>query len=367
MTASRYSLTTPPKNLCILRLSALGDITHVLPALRSLQTHWPETQITWVIGKSEYQLVRDIEGVEFIIFDKSRGLVAYKDLYQQIRQRLNGHQFDVLLHMQVAIRASIASMMIPARIRLGFDRARARDLQWLFCNHQIEPESTRQHVLDSFLEFIKYFGLPPVVQWQLPVNVQSRHQVENILHAHTENTQPILVINPCAVAKSKNWRDWTCEGYATAADYAAGQLAMHVVLSGGPSDREREVALRISELCQHKPLNLTGQTSIAEMVALLDIADIVISPDTGPAHIASALGTPVIGLYAATNPLRAGPYSCMDSVINAYPQALQHYRQTTPEQASWGQRVHEDGAMAMIRPDLVLDKLRDVHARLKKK
>jgi len=168
--AQTFSPANPPETLCLLRLSALGDITHVLPTLRTLQKYWPETKITWVIGKTEYQLVKAIDDIHFIIFDKSAGLSAYLELRKQVRQLLGNKKFDVLLHMQLSIRASAASLFIPARVRLGFDKARARDMQSLFCNHQITPRSTRQHVLDSFLEFPRYFGLDPVMDWRLPVS-----------------------------------------------------------------------------------------------------------------------------------------------------------------------------------------------------
>ncbi len=134
-----------------MRLSALGDVSHVLPVLRTLQYHWPETRISWIIGKSEFELVRHITGVEFIIFDKSAGLSGYR----AIRQQLRGESFDLLLHMQVALRASVISLFVKANIKLGFDKARAKDLQSLFCNQQITPDSSRQHVVDSFLEFPK--------------------------------------------------------------------------------------------------------------------------------------------------------------------------------------------------------------------
>lgn len=217
-----------------MRLSALGDITHALPVLRTVQKHWPGTRITWVIGKTEHELVRNIEGVEFIIFDKSRGLSAYADL----RRQLKGQRFDILLHMQVSIRASIASLFIPAKIRLGFDRGRAKDMQWLFTSNRIRPASNRQHVVDSFLEFPKYFGLEPVMQWDLPVSATARDSVCHKLNS----SDKMLVINPCAMAKSRNWRDWTIEGYAAVADYAASRLGMSVVLTGGPTAREKYMA-----------------------------------------------------------------------------------------------------------------------------
>jgi heptosyltransferase I len=357
MTLSR-SITPekPPASICILRLSALGDITHALPVLRTLQKHWPETSITWIIGKTEYELVRDIGGVEFIIFDKSRGLGAYSDL----RRQMKGRRFDILLHMQLSLRASAASLFIPARIKLGFDRERAKDLQWLFSNQKITPASTRQHVVDSFIEFPKHIGLEPVMEWQLPVSREAKASLLQKLSSNAAelNTEgPLLVISPCAMAKSRNWRDWTAEGYASVADYAATELNMAVVISGGPSVREKAITDKILSLCKTNPVDLVGKTSIAELVALLDLASIVIAPDTGPAHVASALGTPVIGLYAATNPQRAAPYNSQQYVVNKYPQALDAYYSLSVDEAPWGKRIQNSECMAMISPDDVTEKL----------
>lgn len=343
------SLSTPPQHVCILRLSALGDVSHVLPTLRTLQHYWPQTQISWIIGKSEYELVKHIDGVEFITFDKSAGLSAYLKLRKQLAHR----RFDILLHMQLALRASAISCLVTAKIKLGFDRERAKDLQWLFCNHRIKPASTRQHVVDSFLEFAKFFGLSPVMRWDLPVDSASMDSLRHKL----VNDKPLLVINACAMAKSRSWRDWTAEGYAAVADYAARKHGLRVVLSGGPSYRECEMAETITALCSEKPLNLVGNTSLGELTALLKLARVVIAPDTGPAHIASAVGTPVIGLYAATNPLRAAPYNSQQLVVNRYPLALEKFYQLSLGDAPWGTRVRNDQAMALISVDDVCAKL----------
>lgn len=351
MTLSQFSPSNPPKNICILRLSALGDITHALPVLRTLQKNWPDTKISWIIGKTEYPLVKDIEGVEFIIFDKSQGLDAYKT----IRKQLKGRHFDILLHLQLSLRASAISYLVPADIKLGFDKERAKDLQWLFSDQKIKPASTRQHVVDSFMEFTNHFRLKPVMEWDLPVSDAARESLKYKLDKNDQ--QKLLVINPCALAKSRNWRDWNIEGYAAVADYASEELGMKVILSGGPSAREQNVAAAIFSLCKEKPTNLVGQTSIAELVALLEIASAVVAPDTGPAHIANALNTPVIGLYAATNPQRAGPYRFQKLVVNHYIQALEKYHSLSIGDAPWGQRVHHEDCMALIKPDEVIKKL----------
>jgi heptosyltransferase I len=353
-TSQTYSRENPPETLCLLRLSALGDITHVLPTLRTLQQHWPKTEITWIIGKSEYQLVKDISDVHFIVFDKSAGFSAFRLLKKQLMVHTGNRAFDVLLHMQLSIRASIASLFIPAKIKLGFDKQRAKDLQTLFCNRQIKPESSRQHVLDSFLEFPRYFGLPVILQWQLPVSGAAVKAIRKKLH----NDKDLFVINPCAVAKAKNWRNWTTDGYATVADIVSERYGMQVVISGGPSELEKDTAEQIISLCRKAaPINLVAQTNIAEMVATLQLASIVLAPDTGPVHIASALGTDTIGLYASTNPDRAGPYNHREYTVNRYPDALLQYHQQTVEQASWGKRIRTAECMKLITVDDVLDKI----------
>src|SRR5262245_66046027 len=117
-----------PATVCILRLSAIGDTCHVLPVVRTLQRVWPNTRFTWVIGRLEAKLLGHIPDIEFIVVDKRSHWSAMRTL----RRALRGRQFDVLMHMQLALRASLLSMSIPARIKLGFDRERARELQWLF-------------------------------------------------------------------------------------------------------------------------------------------------------------------------------------------------------------------------------------------
>jgi heptosyltransferase I len=346
-----YSLDSPPETLCLLRLSALGDITHVLPTLRTLQKHWPHTKISWIIGKSEYPLVKAIEGVNFIVFDKSDGLSSYIQLRKQIKQNLNGQQFDVLMHIQLSLRASIASLFIPAKIKLGFDKKRAKDMQTLFCNQQIKPQSTRQHVLDSFLEFPRHFGLEPVLHWDIPVSKSAIETIKN----HLDSNKKLFVINPCAAAKAKDWRNWSAISYAAIADYVVEKHGMQVLITGGFSSLEKHTATQILSLCKiAKPVNLVADTNIDELVAVLKLADIVLAPDTGPVHIASALHRPTIGLYAATNPQRAGPYNHQSFVANSYPDALLKYNHKTVADAPWGERIKTAECMSLITIDDVI-------------
>lgn len=329
----------PPESLCILRLSAIGDVTHVLPIIRTLQAQWPTTKITWVIGKAEATLVSDIEGVEFIIFDKNDGRHAYGKL----RKALTGRRFDVLLHMQAALRASIASLMIRADIKIGFDKNRARDFQHWFSNARISGEP-RVHVVDTFFQFLQTMGINErIMQWNIPVSKDDITFAQQALKG-----KPTLVINPCTSVRANNWRNWKIERYAEVIDYAAINHDLNIILTGGPAKEERAFGEAIAEQAHTTVNNLIGKSSLKQLQAVLGAAHVVIAPDTGPAHMAAATGVPVIGLYASSNPQRTGPYSSLKWTVNKYPQALQQFNQQDVESAAWGKRVRAADVMDII-------------------
>ena len=337
---------SPPQSLCLLRLSAVGDISHTLPIVRTLQSHWPETQLTWIIGRLEHTLVGDITGIEFIIFDKSKRWRAFRE----IRQQLKGRRFDVLLHMQMSLRASMISTLVNTDIRLGFDRQRAKDMQWLFTNQQIAHRE-REHVIDSFFGFTEALGIDKrVLQWDIPIPAEARQFAAR----HIDENRPTLVVSPCS---SMAYRNWTVEGYARVADYAVEKYGMQVVLTGGPSEIERRYGEGITRLMHRSSVNLIGQTDLKQLLAILEQAQVVIAPDSGPAHLATAVHTPVIGLYACTNPDRARPYLSADYVVDRYSEAVEGKYGKTPEELPWGTRVKEPGTMERITVEDVADKL----------
>jgi heptosyltransferase I len=327
-------------------MSALGDVTHVLPVIRSIQTRWPETQITWIIGKFERRLVSGLEGVEFIEFDKKGGWAAVRSLRMQLRDR----RFDVLLHMQVAARANLLSRFIRAPIRLGWDTARSRDLHHHFVRNHVRSIPF-QHQVQGFLEFPRALGIDvPEPSWQLPVSEEAHEWAETQLG----DTSGTLLISPCS---SHARRNWSADSYARVADYAAGQLGLQVVLSGGPSPLEQDVAATIESQMKDECLNLVGKDTLEQSKALLARASVVLSPDSGPAHIASALGTPVIGLYAATWSKRSGPYNSLDLCVDRFEQAAEKYRGKSASELRWGTRIEEPGVMDLIRPDDVIERI----------
>ncbi|MCG6968241.1 MAG: glycosyltransferase family 9 protein [Gammaproteobacteria bacterium] len=351
--------TNPPNSLCVLRLSAVGDVCHTLPVVRTIQSAWPQTHITWIIGKTEAGLVGDIPGIEFVIFDKSLGWRAYRS----VRRQLKGRRFDALLHMQMSLRSSLINRLVNTDIRLGFDRARAKDLQWLVNNQQI-PAHSRQHVMDSLFGFTEALGITARnLRWDIPVSQQDKDSINALI----PQDKPILVISPCS---SMSYRNWNAQGYAQVADYATQHYAFRVVLSGGTSSQENEMGKNIEKFMTTRPVNLIGKTSLKQLLYVLHNADIIVSPDSGPAHMATAVRTPVIGLYACTNPERARPYFSADYVVNQYPQAVLGKFGKPPEELPWGTRVRESGTMdritaedVMVKLDLLVGELRETSGR----
>ncbi|MGH8161889.1 MAG: glycosyltransferase family 9 protein [Gammaproteobacteria bacterium] len=338
--------STPPETVCVLRLSALGDVCHALPVVNTLRAAWPETQFTWIVGKLEAGLIGDIPGIEFISFDKAAGRPAYRDL----RRRLAGRRFDLLLHMQMSLRASLASRAVRAPIRLGFDRKRTHDWQWLFTNRRI-PYVPREHVMDSFFGFARALGITDKrLDWNIPIPPAADHRARELI----PDDVPALLVSPCANARFRNWRNWPYEGYGPVADYAARELGWRVIVSGGPSEAEAEAARAITAASHADILNLQGRTSLKELLALIARARVVITPDSGPAHMATAVGTPVIGLYATTNPDRAGPYLSQDWRVNRYPDAVQKFLGKSVDEVPWGTRVRNPAAMSLITPEEVI-------------
>jgi heptosyltransferase I len=335
-----------PANVCLLRLSAIGDTCHVIPIIRTLQHVWPATQLTWIIGKTEARLMQLVDGVELITVDKRSGLSGLRNLRKQLRDR----QYDVLLHMQLAIRASVMARTVNAPIKLGFDRARARELQWLFTNEQIAPR-TREHVLDSFFGFLAALGIKErVLRWDIPLPADAISYAENLI----PDSQPTLVISPCS---SHPLRNWAADRYAAVADYAVQKHDMRVILTGGPTALEKEAGAAIGRLVKIPIVNQIGKDTLPQLLALLSRARALIAPDSGPVHMATMVGTPVIGLYAATNPARSGPYLSRQWCVDAYPEAASRFCGKPAEELPWTRKIEVPAVMDLITVPRVTAKL----------
>jgi heptosyltransferase I len=331
----------PPSNVLIVMLSALGDAVHVLPVASALKRSWPETRITWVIQPTPHQLVRDHAAIdEFIVFRRSRGVHAVKS-YRDLRAQFRGRHFDLALNLQVYMKAGLITALAPAEIKLGFDRRRARDLNWLFTSHRIPARETA-HVQDQYFEFLEYLGIDPEpVAWGLEITAEERAKQRAFC-------APLGRCCALAVGTSKPAKNWAPEHYARVIDALETDFGLRCVLVGGPSATEREMAERIVGLSRIKPINALGD-DVRRLLYLLAGSALVISPDTGPLHLARALDRPVIGLYGYTNPKRYGPYRKYTELI------VDGYARYPGEEYPLNAEYREEG-MQRVTVEAVLEK-----------
>lgn len=288
----------PGARVCIVLLTAVGDAVHALPVLNALKRHVPGVHITWVIQPGPAGLVRGHPAVdELVIFERKRGIRGFLDM----RRELAGKRFDLVILLQPYLKAAVIAGFARAPLKLGYDRARARDLSWLPLNRQLPPHPP-QHIQDQYLEFVAALGIPaePLV-WDLGPTDEESARYAALLPAHEGPTLAFVV------GTSKPEKEWPAERYAAVMDALAESHGARSILVGGLSPRETAAAETIGRAAARPPLDLRAW-DLRRVVYLLSRADVLVSPDTGPLHIGVALGTPTVGLMGYTNPKRYGPY-----------------------------------------------------------
>jgi heptosyltransferase I len=299
----------PLRSVCVVMMSAVGDAVHVLPVINALKRQSPRAHITWMLQPGPASMVRGHRSVdEIIVFDRGRGLRAFTD----VRQALAGRDFDLVLNLQVYFKAGIVTSFTRAPIKLGFDRARARDLNWLFTTHRIAPHEP-QHVQDQYFEFLDALGVPhQTVEWDLGPWPDERAAQREFLAGFERPPAAIVV------ATSKPEKDWLPERWAQVADALWHDFGLEPVLVGGRSPRELAAERVIVERASHRPRSTLG-SGLRKLVSILDGSALALSPDTGPLHMAVALNRPVVSLIGYLNPKRVGPYRRFrDLMIDAY-------------------------------------------------
>jgi heptosyltransferase I len=336
------TLRVAMERTAIVMMSAVGDSVHVLPVLTALKRARPQMRVTWVLQPGPASLMRGHPDVDEIIpFHYGTGLSAYTDVRRELARR----EFDLVLALQVSLKAGLVTTFTRAPVKLGFDRARARDLNWLFTTHKIPP-GPRRHVQDQYFEFLEYLGVPHApVTWNLgPWPAERAAQ-----QAFVEKVGGPYAAIVCGTSDSD--RDWLPERWAAVCDALQSQYGLRPVLVGGPSARERETAAAIvAQAKSSAPLVALGEGGLRGLVGILDAAELVLSLDTAPLHMSVALGKPVIALMSQADPKRTGPYGrSMDLVVNAFAEPGD-----PPDEVLWMRRR---GRMPRITVDDVLERV----------
>lgn len=308
----RESLVREPREIALVRMSALGDVIPALPVATALKRAYPEARLTWVIQPLPYRLIYNHAAVdEFLIFRRYRGLSAWRSIVESMGS-LRARRYDLILDLQVAFKAGLVTALMRSPVKVGLDRFRARDLNWLFTTHRVPPRPIG-HFQDEYLEFLEFLGIDPhPVEWGFRFTEEESALQREFFDALDRPACAIVV------GTSREEKNWAPERYARVIEALESDFGFRCVLVGGPSAIERSIADRILATTAARPVDALGD-DIRRLAYLLGGSALVVSPDTGPLHIARALDVPVVGLYGFTNPKRWGPYrKYQDLVVDGY-------------------------------------------------
>jgi heptosyltransferase I len=290
-------------------LTALGDAVHVLPVITALKGHAPATRVTWVVQRAAASLVTGHAAIdEVLVFERQRGWRAFADTRRALRSR----RFGAVLLLQPYLKAALLASFARADVKIGTDRSRARDLSWLATPLHL-PRQPLGHMQDQFLEFLDPFGIPRrSPRWDLgPWPAERRWQHDFFARFD----RPVASV---VVGTSKPEKDWVPERWAAVIDALDRDFGLQSILVGARSDRELAAERAIMRRVRSRPVSALG-SGVRPLVSILDGSALVLSPDTGPLHMAVALQRPVISLIGYTDPRRTGPYGrFQDLIIDAF-------------------------------------------------
>jgi heptosyltransferase-1 len=296
----------PPRRILIIKPSAIGDVVHALPVLNLLRRRWPAAHISWMITPACAGLLEGHRQIDQLIrFDRKtfgRGWRSPQTVGQiiEFRRQLGGENFDLVIDLQGLFRSGVMSSWTGAPVRVG--STAAREFGWLFYTHVAPVLTWNQHAIERYLIVAEFLGLGrSPVEFVFATDDADRAHVDHLLPAG----KPIAVLLPAA-----NWatKRWPIEKFAALVEPLQKRFGLQAVLAGGPDAAAMAASLPGA-------INLAGQTTLRQLTALLERAALVIANDTGPMHIAAALGRPLVTMFGPTDPVQTGPYARPETVL----------------------------------------------------
>lgn len=288
-------MSSPPQRIALVKLGAIGDVVNSLPLVCRLRAGLPAAHLTWIIAPLAHGLVEGHDAVdEFLVVD-----VKDRDRWRPTLRRLRGARYDLVIDLQRILKSGVIARATGAPRRLGFDRARTKELSWLFTNERIAPNLVPGVTVAQYLEFADHLELPErEPEWRLP------------RVAWTERPPRVAL----GLGASKPANLWPTERWAALATRLAEELGPeNLALVGGPGDREAARAVLAGS--PTGVLDAVGTLSLKQTAGLLAASEVFVAGDTGPLHMAVAVGTPVVALFGAADPDRTGPFGRADSVL----------------------------------------------------
>jgi lipopolysaccharide heptosyltransferase II len=322
-------------------MGSLGDLVRGLCLADALKRGCrPACRVAWLVEPQWRPLLHNHPHIDqLIVFDRPQGVAALPGLYRQLRSQ----HFDVALDLQRHFKSGVFSWMSGARRRIGFHRRNAKEFNWLFTNDPIAYQGERLNKLAHYLKFIEHLGIPRPARLDFGL---SHYRIDRLNPALAEHLPRPFV----AVVMGSSWttKDWPYERYRDLVRLILEQKQLGVVLIGDRSQAPAADRL-ISEMPSKHLLPLAGRTSLPEVTGVLQAAAAAVGPDSGPGHLAAAVGTPYVSLFGPTAPERVAPYRCEGLVVQTPEPCRGCYRKRCP--------LPTHACMAAITPAMVLPKL----------
>lgn len=340
----------------IVKLSSLGDVIHTLPALTALRRHWPDAHLTWLVEPAAAELLDGHPALNRVLIlprPAWRNLWRWgqgRDAARALRdflQRLRDTPYDLILDFQGLAKSAVWVAAARGACKLGPGPGRRRnELAWLAYHRRAPLADPGAHAIERSLALLDALGLARLpIRYDVPIRPENeREAAERLTGLGLGQGAPFVAVNPQTRWRTKNW---TAAGFAAVADRLA-ERGLPVVFTGAPGDR---AALDEIAAAMHSPMRrLDGQTTLKTLAALYRRARVVLSTDTGPMHLAVAVGTPVVALFGPTDPRSTGPYGAGHVVLRCGVPCSPCFQKTCRTH-----RVETHACMRRLAPDAVAD------------
>jgi len=314
-------------NILIVKLSAIGDVIHTLPALNAVRNYYPEANITWLVEEDAAPLVIGHKALDRVIVSKrKRWLKALKSLsllstikkvYGFIKV-LRDTRYDMILDFQALLKSGILIALARGQRKIGFGKGLEHmEHSYMFLNERIPAVDMEIHALTRGMMLLNAIGIPTnEIEYKLPVSNDDCEKVDELMKRHgIDGVKFLIAVNPVAKWESKLWPK---ERFARLADMIIDEYDARIIFTGGYEDRH--IIQDIMSAMKGRALNLAGHTTLKMLAALYKKTVLVISTDTGPMHLAAAVETPVVAIFGPTAPWRTGPYGSSHRVVRADPE-----------------------------------------------
>ena len=309
-------------NILIVKLSAIGDVIHTLPALNAIRRQFPDAHITWLVEEDAAPLVEGHEALDRVLVSKRkrwmRGLRTSSffntigEIYRFLKA-LRDTYYDMILDFQALLKSGVLIALARGQRKIGFGKGLEHmEHSYIFLNERIPAVDMEIHALSRGMMFIDALGIPSnMVEFKLPVSSHDHEKVHDLMRAYgLLGAKPMVAINPVARWETKLWAN---KKFSQLADNLIDRYDAKIVFTGGPDDRE--TIQNIMTAMKGHAVNLAGHTTLKMLAALYQKMVFVVSTDTGPMHLAAAVDTAVVALFGPTAPWRTGPFGSGHRVI----------------------------------------------------